>query len=217
MLLPRSGLGPRAMTTPAGTAQGVVSAVAAADQKVAELQRKYGDGFYRLARSRGVCHLDALNVVQTSLLAMRERLAVKGPVENDLAYLRTVVNRQIAQFFRNRTNAKEEPTGSIEELVLVAAAQPDDRQPGETLTSRQRLMLQAANNAVQELTEHHREVYELAVYARVEPTEIAKMLKKRAETVRAYLSEARKQVGERAHELLAELELREPSADCEEK
>ena len=93
------------------------SAEAIADQKIADLQRKYGEGFYRLARSRGICHLEALNVVQTSLLSMWERLVSKGPVKNDLAYLSTVVKHQIAQFFRDQENAKEKPFDKMVELV----------------------------------------------------------------------------------------------------
>jgi RNA polymerase sigma factor (sigma-70 family) len=187
-----------------------------ANQQVAELQRKYGDGFYRLARSRGLCHLDALNVVQTSLVAMWKRLTAKGPVKNDLAYFSTVVNNQINQFFRDQKNAKEEPSGDIGGL-FPAAAQPDDQQPGKGWQFRERLMLQAANSAVQELSEPHRAVYELAVYAQVEPKVIAETLNKNPATVRAYLSEARKHVEERAHELLAALELRDSPTDCEKK
>ena len=76
-------------------------------------------------------------------------------------------------------------------------------------------MLCAANSAVQELSEPLREVYELAVIARIEPTDIARMLEKKPETVRAYLSTARKQVKARAIELLAVL--REPQQYYEEK
>lgn len=203
------------MTARAGAKQGKVSAVSAADQKITELQRKYGDGFYRLARSREVCHDDAQEIVQTSLLAMRERLVAKGPVRNDLAYLHTVVKSQIAEFFRTRKTAREEPSG-IKESVL-ARAQPDDWQPARTWTSRERLMLRAANRAIRELSKHHRDIYELAVYAGIEPSEIAKMLQKKPGTVRAYLCQARKQVKKRAHQLLAELELGELPTDCEEK
>ena len=71
-------------------------------------------------------------------------------------------------------------------------------------------MLFAANSAVQELSEPLREVYELAVIAGIEPADIAQMLGKKAETVRAYLSDARKQVKVRANERLADLMLYEP-------
>ena len=105
------------MTGRSDVEPGVYSAEAIANQKIADLQRKYGDSFYRLARSRGICHLEALNVVQTSLLSMWERLVNKGPVKNDLAYLSTVVRHQIAQFFRDQKNAKEKPFDKMVELV----------------------------------------------------------------------------------------------------
>jgi len=78
-------------------------------------------------------------------------------------------------------------------------------------------MLCAANRAIEELSEPHREVYELAVIAGMEPADIAQMLEKKPGTVRAYLSKAKEQVNARANELLAELELRERQKHCGEK
>jgi RNA polymerase sigma factor (sigma-70 family) len=188
---------------------------AAADKKVTDLQQKYGQALYKFARSRGLCHDDALNVVQTILLAMRERLK-KGPVKNDLSYLWAAIKNQITQFYRDRKNAKEEPFGDWEDLVPGTAEQPDEQPAGIWPTGKQ-LMLCAANLAVQELSEPQREVYELAVIAGMEPTDIAKMLEKKPGTVRAYLSTARKRVSARANELLAELELREQQKHGGEK
>lgn len=206
---------PRSMTARSSAEPGEDSTDAVANQKIADLQGKYGDGFYRLARSRGICHLEALNVVQTSLLSMRERLVSKGPVENDLAYLSTVVKCQITQFFRDQKNAKEKPFDNIRELIPAAVEQSADQRSIKIWSTGRQLMLCAANSAVQELSEPLREVYELAVIALIEPTDIARMLEKKPVTVRAYLSTARKQVKARANELLAVLS--EPQQYCEEK
>jgi RNA polymerase sigma factor (sigma-70 family) len=197
------------MTVHSNIEPGKDSRNAAADKKIADLQQKHGHVFYKVARSRGLCHDDALNVIQTSLLAMRERLAKKGPVKNDLSYFWAIINNQIAQFYRDRKNAREKPLGGLEDLIPATAEQPDDQQHTGIRPARKQLMLCAANQAVEELSEPHREVYELAVIAGMEPADIAQMLEKKPGTVRAYLSKAREQVSTRAGELLAELELHE--------
>jgi RNA polymerase sigma factor (sigma-70 family) len=179
------------------------------DQKIAGLQQKYGEGFYRLARSRGICHLEALDIVQTSLLSMRERLITKGPVESDPAYLRRIVVNQITQFFRDRENSREELLGDMEDLIFPAATESDEQQPVAMWPPGKRRLLDAANRAVQELSEPLREIYELADIGRIEPADIAEMLQKKPATVRAYLSKAREQVRKRAYELLADPENRE--------
>jgi RNA polymerase sigma factor (sigma-70 family) len=182
-----------------------------ADQKIIDLQRKYGDGFYRLARSREICHLEALDIVQTSLLAMRERLITKGPVKNELAYLRRVVLNQIAQFFRDQEKSREEPFSDLEVLMLSATAESDEQSPIEMWPADKRRLLDAANMAVRELREPLREIYELADIGRIEPADIAEMLQINPGTVRASLCRAREQVRKRAYELLAS------PADYEEK
>lgn len=205
------------MTEDSDVEPGKDSRNAAADKKIADIQQKHGQAFYRFARSRGLCRYDALNVVQTSLLAMRERLTGKGPVKNDLSYFWKIINNQIAQFYRERKNAKENPLGALEDLIPVTVEQPADRQPAGIWPAGKTLMLRAANQAVEELSGPHREVYELAVIAGMEPIDIAQMLEKKPGTVRAYLSMAREQVNTRASELLAELELHERPKHVGEK
>jgi RNA polymerase sigma factor (sigma-70 family) len=176
-----------------------------ANEVVENLQREYGSRFYRLARSKGLCHIDALDIVQTSLISMRQRLIDKGPVNNDVTYFGKIVSNQIAQHFRNRNNAREQPSGNgsyfeqkREEPVVERVIAP--------WPLRKCLMLKAASLAVKELEVHLREVYELAVMAELDQSDIAEILEKNPATVRAYLSIARRRVDERAEELLAELE-----------
>jgi RNA polymerase sigma factor (sigma-70 family) len=206
-----------AMTAYSNVEPGKDSRNAAAYKKIAGIQQKHGQAFYKLARARGLCHDDALNVVQTSLLAMRERLSRKGPVKNDLSYFWAIINNQIAQFYRERKNAKEKPLGDLRDVIPAATMPPADRQPTGIWPAGKILMLCAANQAVEELSGPHREVYELAVIAGMEPADIAQMLEKKPGTVRAYLSVAREQVNTRANELLAELELHERPKHCGEK
>jgi RNA polymerase sigma factor (sigma-70 family) len=189
---------------------------AAADEKTISLQQNYGEAFYKFARSRGLCHDDALNVVQTSLLAMRDRL-MRKPVKNVLPYFWAVIKNQTIQFYRERNNAKEKPLGGWEDLIAATSEQPADQLPDEIFSPGKQLMLRAANQAIEELSEPLREVFELAVIGELEPSDIALMLEKKSGTVRAYLSMARKQVKARADVLLAELELREQQKHCGEK
>jgi len=174
-----------------------------ADRMVEDLQRKYGRRFYRLARSRGLSDVDAADVVQTSLISMRQRLIDKGPPGDNVTYFCRVVLNQVTQFYRDKKNAKEQLPDDPDDFDPV---EPEPQRVVAPWSLEKRLMLKAANLAVEQLSQHLRDVYELAVIAELSPAEIAKLLGKEPGTVRVYLSMARRQVRERADELLAELE-----------
>ncbi|RKS70673.1 RNA polymerase sigma factor (sigma-70 family) [Actinomadura pelletieri DSM 43383] len=174
------------------------------DREIEVFQQQRGDGFYRLARSQGLCHDDALGILQDSLLALRKRLISKGPVKNQLGYFCTIVKHQIIDHSRRVARLGETPldittldssaSGSLDVIPQANTAKP--RLPAK------QAMLEAATQAFDELPGHLREVYELAVFAQLEPAEIAQTLGKRPATVRSHLSNARGQVQRRAEELL---------------
>jgi RNA polymerase sigma factor (sigma-70 family) len=176
------------------------------DQQIDLFQRQHGEGFYRLVRSRGLCHDDARDVLQDSLLAFRHRLIDKGPVEDPNRYFHRILFHQIVDFHRRRNRLGEVPL-DLEQLgksLCGLGKSATDTAAGESRSEERQMMLRVANEALGDLPEYLREVYELTVFACLGSAEIARLLDKNPVTVRVYLSHARKEIGRRVEELLTD-------------
>ncbi len=176
------------------------------DQQIDLFQRQHGEGFYRLVRSRGLCHDDARDVLQDSLLAFRHRLIDKGPVEDQHRYFHRILIHQIVDFYRRRNRLGEVPL-DLEQLnksLCGLEKSATETAADESRSEERQMMLRAANEALRGLPEYLREVYELTVFARLESAEIARLLDKSPVTVRAHLSNARKEIGRRVEKFLTD-------------
>ena len=173
------------------------------DEQMAQLLREHRARVYRLVRRKGFSDDDATEIVHISTVAVSQRLLEKGPVDGELAaYFTKVVKNRIAQ--RKRDEARD-PVKLVGDDVLEAQSvdlvSQEEPAPARRAPERE-AQLRAALAAVAELPPYLKEPFELEVYERLKPREIARRLSKKPGTIRVYLSLAEDLVEERTAELL---------------
>jgi RNA polymerase sigma factor (sigma-70 family) len=176
---------------------------ARAEEQVTQLFRDHYSHFYSLLRKKGLNAADSRDILNNSGAALYKRLAERGPIQgNVVAYFTRVVQHETAQYRRDRLR---EPADLVSDEILAALSADLTPAPPKTAASlplEQRARLEAALSALDDLPVYLREPYELEVYGGLKPVEIARLLGKPPETIRAYLSVARATIRERVAELL---------------
>jgi DNA-directed RNA polymerase specialized sigma24 family protein len=113
------------------------------------------------------------------------------------------VHHGIAQYKRDESRRPVDLPGDEILAALPANLSPHGTEgPPASLTSEQRRLLEVSLIALEELPPYLTEPYELEVYGRLCPAEIASILGKSPQSTRANLSVARAYVKRRASELL---------------
>jgi DNA-directed RNA polymerase specialized sigma24 family protein len=172
-----------------------------AGEQVTRLFRDHYDYFYGMIRRRGFSEADSRDILNDSGAAFHRHLVEKGPIKgNPLAYFTRVVQNRTTDYER-----RHEPVDLVGDEILAAlTANPTPVPPGvaTSLSPEHRELLRAAHATLDGLPGYLREPYEMAVYGRLEPADIAHILNKPADRIRSYLSIARAFVRKRVAELL---------------
>jgi DNA-directed RNA polymerase specialized sigma24 family protein len=170
-----------------------------ADEQVTRLFRGHYLHFYDMIKNKGFSEADSHDIVNDSGAAFYKHLVERGPIEgNPVAYFTRMVQNRAKDYKRRR-----EPVDLVGEEVLAALTADPTPVPPETatpLSPEHRELLSAAHAALDDLPDYLWEPYEMAVYGRLEPAEIARILNKPAGRIRSYLSIARAFVEKRVAE-----------------
>ena len=174
-----------------------------AEEQITQLFRDHYRRIDRLVQRSGFSEADSADILNISGAAVYYRLVEKGPVRGKLvSYFTKAVKNQMAQWKRNELREPVELVG--DEILAALPADPTPASPGAaaSCSPEQAAQLKAALAALDELPGYLREPYDLEVYERLSPEEIARRLGKSPGTIRPYLSVADAAVKKRVAELL---------------
>ncbi|MFE7839482.1 RNA polymerase sigma factor [Streptomyces sp. NPDC057474] len=170
------------------------------DQMAAMFRERYGQ-FYALVRNDGFSDVDAREVILDAGQSVSRYLVDNGPVRDLVPYFTAAIRN--AQADRRRA-AAQNPVDLVELHAYLEYASYDEEDDDVPADSEQALIgnvsteaaLQAAKRAVAELPDYLREPFQLKIYSGLAPREIAAILGKKPQSIRAHLSVAKKRVTE---------------------